>query len=193
MAKIRVYELARELNMQNSALLEKLGAMDISVKSHMSSLDDETIVRIKKNLFSPETETVEMIRVKPTVIRRRKKRAPEEPVRASAAPEPADADQEDLPETSLKSKKAGVAKKPSKKDISKVGTAEDAEDKAKKAAGKKEPPEIKPVEDGADKVDSKTASTKDQKKSKKPSALKPATLKTAKPKKKAITTNRYKN
>jgi translation initiation factor IF-2 len=39
MAKLRVHELARDLNMTNKVLLAKLNDMDISVKSHMSSLD----------------------------------------------------------------------------------------------------------------------------------------------------------
>ena len=43
MAKIRVYELARDLSMENKALLEKLAEMKVDVKSHMSSLDDEII------------------------------------------------------------------------------------------------------------------------------------------------------
>jgi translation initiation factor IF-2 len=33
MAKIRVYELAKQLNMTNKVLLEKLKEMDIAVKS----------------------------------------------------------------------------------------------------------------------------------------------------------------
>ena len=59
MAKLRVYELARDLNMTNKELLEKLGGLDISVKSHMSSLDDETIARIKSELFGAKEETIE--------------------------------------------------------------------------------------------------------------------------------------
>ena len=47
MAKIRVYELARDLSMENKALLEKLAEMKVDVKSHMSSLDDEIIAQIK--------------------------------------------------------------------------------------------------------------------------------------------------
>jgi translation initiation factor IF-2 len=45
MAKIRIYELARELNMKNKALLDKLAELDISVRSHMSSLEDETVAK----------------------------------------------------------------------------------------------------------------------------------------------------
>jgi translation initiation factor IF-2 len=80
MSKIRVYELARDLNMTNKLLLEKLGAMDIAVKSHMSSLDEETVGRIKSSLFGEKPEAVEETRVKPTVIRRRKKIVKAEPV-----------------------------------------------------------------------------------------------------------------
>ena len=73
MANIRVYELARDLNLTNKILLEKLGEMDIAVKSHMSSLDDDTITRVKSQLFGKKEESIEETRVKPTVIRRRKK------------------------------------------------------------------------------------------------------------------------
>ncbi|MBW2054824.1 MAG: translation initiation factor IF-2 N-terminal domain-containing protein [Deltaproteobacteria bacterium] len=47
MAKIRIYELARDLNVTNKELVEKIRNMDIYVKSHMSSLDDEDVTRIK--------------------------------------------------------------------------------------------------------------------------------------------------
>lgn len=94
MANIRVYELARDLNLTNKILLEKLGEMDIAVKSHMSSLDEETIARIKSQLFGKKEETVVETRVKPTVIRRRKKAVkveapPEIEPEAEAAPEAA--------------------------------------------------------------------------------------------------------
>jgi translation initiation factor IF-2 len=86
MAKLRVYELARDLNMTNKVLLEKLDDLDISVKSHMSALDDDMIAKIKSSFFStPEKEeTIEETRIKPTVIRRRRKKVE---VEASATPE----------------------------------------------------------------------------------------------------------
>ena len=61
MAKIRVYELARDLNLTNKMLLGKLEDMDISVKSHMSSLEDEAVARIKTTIFgtTKKEETVE--------------------------------------------------------------------------------------------------------------------------------------
>ena len=73
MGKIRVYELARELNIKNKELLEKLSNMAIKVGSHMSSLDDEAVAEVKANLLGNKTDVVEVTRIKPTVIRRRKK------------------------------------------------------------------------------------------------------------------------
>jgi len=88
MAKIRIYELARDLNMTNKVLLDKLRDMDISVKSHMSSLDDGIVAQIKKRLFGLKEQDVEEIRVKSTVIRRRRKPAQEEePVQIEPAAE----------------------------------------------------------------------------------------------------------
>ncbi len=80
MAKIRVYELARDLNTTNKALLDKIKDMDIDVKSHMSSLDDDTVTLIKSNILGKkEKKVVDEKRVKPTVIRRRKKVSPPAP------------------------------------------------------------------------------------------------------------------
>ncbi|MFP4347015.1 MAG: translation initiation factor IF-2 [Desulfococcaceae bacterium] len=73
MAKLRVYELARELNMKNKALLDKLDAMEIPVSSHMSSLDEDLVTRIKRNVLGKKGDPMEVTRVRPTVIRKRKK------------------------------------------------------------------------------------------------------------------------
>ena len=85
--------------MTNKVLLEKLDDLDISVKSHMSALDDDAIDRIKSSLFgAKKEETVVETRIKPTVIRRRRKEVkvevsetPEaEPEEAAAAAEKED-------------------------------------------------------------------------------------------------------
>ena len=80
MAKTRVYELARDLNLTNQILLSKLNELDISVKSHMSSLDDEAVAKVKTVIFGKKEESIVETRVKPTVIRRRKKKVPIEVV-----------------------------------------------------------------------------------------------------------------
>ncbi|MEX1350556.1 MAG: translation initiation factor IF-2 N-terminal domain-containing protein, partial [Desulfobacterales bacterium] len=80
MAKTRVYELARDLNLTNQILLSKLNELDISVKSHMSSLDDEAVAKVKTVIFGKKEVSIEETRVKPTVIRRRRKKVPLEVV-----------------------------------------------------------------------------------------------------------------
>ncbi len=94
MAKIRVYELAREFNMKNKVLLEKLEGMDIVVRSHMSSLDDDMITKIRANLLDAKPDLVEVTRVNSAVVRRRKKRIKDEPVEVVVEEEPS----EKLPE-----------------------------------------------------------------------------------------------
>ncbi len=88
MAKIRVYELARDLNMTNKTLIEKISSMNISVASHMSSLDEETIAAIKANTVGTKLKSVEVTRVRPTVIRRRKKTESVEPVQLKDTDKP---------------------------------------------------------------------------------------------------------
>jgi translation initiation factor IF-2 len=87
MSKIRVYELARELNLTNKALMEKLTGLNITVASHMSSLDDGAVQRVKAALFGKKEAAVEEKRVKATVIRRRKK-VTEAPAEEALAAEP---------------------------------------------------------------------------------------------------------
>ena len=115
MAKTRVYELARDLNLTNKILLSKPSDLDISVKSHMSALDDETVARIKNVIFGKKEETVEEIRIKPTVIRRRRKQvrvevAPEPPVEPEDAPA-ADKPAEDAPEEKVVEKEVATVEK----------------------------------------------------------------------------------
>ena len=117
MGKIRVYELARELNIKNKDLLEQLGKMSINVSNHMSSLDDKTVARVKANLLGNKTDVVEMTRIKPTVIRRRKKNVPAETVPEEEAPLPPS------PLAEVEVKKAEKPKKGKKKDAGK-GVAE---------------------------------------------------------------------
>jgi translation initiation factor IF-2 len=73
MAKIRVYELARQLNTTNVELLEKLRELNISVKSHMSAVDEQAIALVKEVMFGEKSEVVVERRVRDTVIRRRRK------------------------------------------------------------------------------------------------------------------------
>lgn len=95
MAKIRVYELAKKLNMTNKALLSKLKAMNIDVKSHMSSLEDEDVDRIKESLFGKKNKATE-VRVRGSVIRRRRNKSRE--IAGSTEPSPSVESEEAAPE-----------------------------------------------------------------------------------------------
>ena len=83
MAKVRVYELARELGMDSKILVEKLKTGGMDIKNYMSTLDEGSVAKAKEVISGSVSEVVEEKRIKPTVIRRRKKRvkaAPEAPV-----------------------------------------------------------------------------------------------------------------
>ena len=56
MAKIRINKLALELNIQNDQIIEALQKKDVTVKNHMSSIDEEATQYIRE-LFTPKTAT----------------------------------------------------------------------------------------------------------------------------------------
>ena len=58
MAKIKVYELAKELNVSSKEVVEFLGEKNIEVKSHMSSLE-EADAEIVRNSFGKSEKTEE--------------------------------------------------------------------------------------------------------------------------------------
>ena len=50
MEKVRVYELAKELNTTSKRLMEKLGEININVKNHMSLLEDNELSALYKHI-----------------------------------------------------------------------------------------------------------------------------------------------
>jgi len=76
MGKLRVYELAKELNMSSSELVERLKSADFAVTNYMSSLDMDDVARAKDYLSGATSEIFEEKRIKPTIIRRRRKLVP---------------------------------------------------------------------------------------------------------------------
>ncbi len=86
MSKKRVYELAKELGMENKDLIARLERIGIAVKSHSSTLEEHDIERILQELKAGEPAGMEEKRIKSTVIRRRAVRSAVEEV--AAAPEP---------------------------------------------------------------------------------------------------------
>ncbi len=73
MAKVRVYELAKELSMDSKELVEKLKTGGIPVKNYMSTLDEQTVAKAREVALGVVSEVIEEKRIRPTVIRRRKK------------------------------------------------------------------------------------------------------------------------
>jgi translation initiation factor IF-2 len=97
MTKVRVYALAKEAGMEGKVLAEKLAEMGYDVKSHSSSLDEDTAAEIRVKLGLVET-TTERKRIQTeghtTIIRRRTKQVPTE----HAEPEFLAAPEEEAPE-----------------------------------------------------------------------------------------------
>ncbi len=163
MAKIRVYELARDLNMTNKELLEKIQEMDIPVSNHMSSLDDAMVDQVRSTVLGKKDVDLVEKRVKPTVIRRRKKVAKPKPAAVEAKAPEAKPAPEKTPVKTVEPEAEKPAKKPVKKVKKKKSVSESAkivskpvdkkEEKKKaeaeaaalkKATEKPEPVEVKP-------------------------------------------------
>ncbi len=115
MAKVRVYELARELDIESKKLVDKLIAGGMNVKNYMSTLDEEAASRAREIVSGVVSEVIEEQRVRPTVIRRRKKikiqqepqkekarkeseEPPESPRAAEAAETPAEMEDKVIPQ-----------------------------------------------------------------------------------------------
>jgi len=87
MAKVRVYELARDLNLDSKQLVQKLKDGGMSIKNYMSTLDEEAAAKARDIVAGRVSEIIEEKRVKPTVIRRRKKTVKIEPEKPALEPE----------------------------------------------------------------------------------------------------------
>ncbi len=88
MAKKRVYELAKEMGLDNKELISRLEKIGIAVKSHSSTLEESDLARIQAELLAPEAREVVEKRIKSTVIRR-KNRSPvpwRQPAKPNALP-----------------------------------------------------------------------------------------------------------
>ena len=58
MEKTRIYELAKELNVDNKVLLNKLDEMQVAYKNHMSSVTSDVAEQLKKS-FAPKSNISE--------------------------------------------------------------------------------------------------------------------------------------
>jgi translation initiation factor IF-2 len=116
MAKLRVYELAKELEMTNNDLVARLLAMGIQVKGHMSSLDENQAQVVRDMVAGRSQQMIVEKRVGRGIIRRRRKivatertvepepeevEIPEKPVVEMAPPPPPPRAPEPIAEKSL--------------------------------------------------------------------------------------------
>jgi len=103
MSKIRVYELAKDLGMDNKELIERMEKLGIAVRSHSSTLEEEDVDRIRQEFALGERNTVVEQRVATGVIRRRSVRRqaersqPEEATPETAESEETEETVEELP------------------------------------------------------------------------------------------------
>ncbi len=147
MAKIRVYELARDLNMTNKDLLAKLREMEIEINSHMSSLDEDTITRVKNLLQGGPQPNLEETRVTPGVIRRRRKvvkreaQAPESKAEAAAEEDQVADSAEVAPEETGEEEQPEAVKVAPAKTVAPKAP----EEPAAKIIAPAEPPPVEPV------------------------------------------------
>ncbi len=96
MTRLRVHELAKELNIDNKGLIERIEKLGFSVKNHMSPLSESAVLKIRQEFSEARlgAEKVEEKRIGREVIRRRKK------VDAQPEPEAPQAAAQDLPSQS---------------------------------------------------------------------------------------------
>jgi translation initiation factor IF-2 len=148
MPKKRVYELAKDLGLENKDLIAHLEKIGITVKSHSSSLEDSEVERIKGELLAREPRQIVEERIKTTVIRRRAVRAPMEEPPVEEVPE-------EKAELSAPEKKVpeSAQKKDAAKGLSEKKTVKQKEEspaiEAKGAEVKKEIPLKPPVHEAA--------------------------------------------
>src|SRR6187402_3766547 len=89
--KLRVYEVARDLGLDNKALVALLQAVGVpDVRNHMSAVPPEVVERVKRQLEKQKQPTVVEERIRPTVVKRRavarEPSAPSHPAPVAAAP-----------------------------------------------------------------------------------------------------------
>src|SRR6478609_6077204 len=73
MSKVRVYEVAKQLNMDQKSLVALFQSMGIGdVRNHMSAVESDVVERVKRHLERQKTPEVVEERIRPTVkVRRR--------------------------------------------------------------------------------------------------------------------------
>ena len=88
MSKIRVYELAQKLGVDNKVLLDQLQHAGVDAKSHMSVIEDQDLQKLE-TAKAPPVDNVAEERITPGLIRRRRKESAPTEVEAAVVETPA--------------------------------------------------------------------------------------------------------
>ena len=118
MAKTRIHELAKELNITSKELIDKVASLGISVKNHMSTLEDEDVGRLRSMYENGSDTIIEEKRIGRRVIRRRRIKVREEKPEGEKALEAAEAEktkEEIKPEAEAKPEATGAVEEEKEK------------------------------------------------------------------------------
>ena len=79
MSKVRVYEVAKQLNMDQKTLVALFQSMGLGdVRNHMSAVESDVVERVKRHLERQKAPEVVEERIRPTVVKRRARGAESE-------------------------------------------------------------------------------------------------------------------
>src|SRR3954447_15648052 len=88
MSKVRVYEVAKQLNMDQKSLVALFQSMGFGdVRNHMSAVESDVVERVKRHLERQKSPEVVEERIRPTVVKR-VARGPKGDVGGVPAPRP---------------------------------------------------------------------------------------------------------
>jgi len=72
MSKVRIYEVAKELGMEQKALVALVQSMGFGdVRNHMSSVEPELVERVRRHIEKQKSSSIVEERIHPTVVKRR--------------------------------------------------------------------------------------------------------------------------
>ena len=75
MSKVRIHELAKELNVSSKTIKEKLKEYGIEASSHMSAVDETTVSKLKE-FYKPETKAEAPVQQPPKEFKENKNEHP---------------------------------------------------------------------------------------------------------------------
>jgi translation initiation factor IF-2 len=157
----RVYEVAEELGVDSKQLIQMLHQMDVRVRSHMSSVTEVQIARLRARLERDRRGAAEEADgAQTTTRRRRRRRAAPEPVEAEAV----EAEDDVGPEESAVEEEADSGEEVTVAPAAHAEEAEEAEEPAAEADVdvEVEAQEVAPVEDRSDEVEKEPAPEVDE-------------------------------